>query len=72
MYTTIADSLIAKGRAAGLATAVLRALELRWVTIPETIRERVASSRDEHQLQRWFDRVFTAASAEEALEALDG
>ena len=79
MYTTIADSLIAKGRAdglaegcaTGLAKAVLRALELRWASVPETIRERVSSSRDEHQLQRWFDRVFTAASAKEALEALD-
>lgn len=82
MYTTIAESLIAEGRAdglaegraAGLAKAVLRALELRWASVPDAIRERVSSSRDEDQLQRWFDRVLTAASAEDALEldALDG
>lgn len=81
MYTTIAESLIAEGRAAGLVDgraaglgkAVLRALELRWASVPDAIRERISSSRDEHQLQRWFDRVLTAVSAEEALEldALD-
>jgi hypothetical protein len=72
MYMTIAESLIAegeaKGRAAGLAEALLRVLELRWVSIPEPVRERVSSSRDEHQLKRWLDRVLTVASAQEVLD----
>lgn len=84
MYTTIAESWfadgeaagraagLADGRAAGLAEAVLRALELRWGSVPDAVRQRVSSRRDEPQLQRWFDRVLTAGSAEEALDGLDG
>jgi predicted transposase YdaD len=83
MYTTIADALVAegeekgraegeeKGRAAGLARAVLGVLEHRAVSIPEPLRERVSSARNEHQLQRWFDRAFTAVSAEDIFDALD-
>ena len=47
------------------ARAVLGVLEHRSVSIPEPVRRRVFTSRDEHQLQRWFDRAFAAATAEE-------
>lgn len=76
MYTTIADSLIAegeaKGRAAGLSEAILRALEHRAVPVSVSVRERVSSTRDEHQLQQWFDRALSAASADEIFEGLEG
>jgi hypothetical protein len=80
MYTTIAESLIAEGRAAGLSEgraaglseALLRTLEHRHACVPEPVRARVLATRDAHQLQRWLDRAFTAASAEEIFDALDG
>jgi hypothetical protein len=72
MYMTIAESWVAegeaKGRAAGLAEALLRVLELRRVSIPEPVRQRVSSSRDEHQLERWLDRALTVGSAQEVLD----
>lgn len=79
MYTTIADALLAEGeqkgraagRAAGLARAVLGVLEHRALSIPQSVRERVSSALDEHQLQRWFDRAFTAVSVEDIFDALD-
>ena len=68
MYVTIAESLVAEGRAAGLAEALLRVLELRWSSVPEPVRQRVSSSRDEHQLKRWLDRVLAVGSAQEILD----
>jgi hypothetical protein len=76
MFTSIADSLVAKGEAKGMAKgmarAVLGVLEHRCVSIPEPVRERIASAHDEHQLPRWFDRAFTATSAEDVFDDLDG
>jgi Putative transposase, YhgA-like len=72
MFVSIADSLVAKGRKAGLsegrqmglARAVLRLLARRFPAIPTPIRKRVSSSRDEYELLRWFDRAVTASSVE--------
>jgi Putative transposase, YhgA-like len=88
MFISIADSLVAKGERRGarkghraglsegerrgLARAVLGVLEHRSVSIPEAVRRRVFTSRDEHQLQRWFDRAFAATTAEEIFDDLDG
>jgi hypothetical protein len=80
MFISMADSLVAQGRSAGLAEgctagiarAVLRVLERRSLSIPEPVRERVASSRDEQQLLRWLDRAVTAASVDDVLGDLDG
>jgi hypothetical protein len=71
MFISIADSLVAKGKAEGLVRAVLGVLEHRSVTIPKVARERISSAHDEQLLQRWFDRAFTATSVEDLFE-LDG
>jgi hypothetical protein len=71
MFISIADSLVAKGLSAGLARAVLGVLEHRSVPVPDPIRERVSSTRNEDQLQRWFDRAFAASSAEDIFDELD-
>lgn len=72
MYVTIADSWFAEGRAEGLsegqARAVLGVLEHRALFVPESVRERVLSSRDEPELQRWFHRAFSVTSAEEIFD----
>jgi predicted transposase YdaD len=62
---------LSEGRKAGLARAVLRLLECRFSSVPERVRKRVSSSRDEHQLLRWLDRAVTASSAEDLLDGLD-
>lgn len=73
MYATIADSLIAEGRAQGLITgqarAVLGVLEHRHVFVPSAVRERVLSTCDEPEVQRWFDRAFSISSADELFDA---
>lgn len=72
MFVSIADSLIAEGRTAGLARAVLRVLEQRVVSIPAPVRERMTATRDEQQLLRWLDRAVTAASLEDVFDDEDG
>lgn len=84
MYTTIAQSLIAEGRAAGLsegraaglsegrAQALLELLDHRALPMPDAVRERVAACRDESLLRRWYGRALSGASLEEIFDALDG
>jgi hypothetical protein len=76
MYMTIKDQLLAegqkigeaRGRALGKAQALLGVLEHRGLSISGAVRKRVLGSRDEIQLQRWIERAFTVASAEELFE----
>jgi hypothetical protein len=64
-YMTIADQLIAQGRAAGKAEALLDVLELRFLVVPRQARERVLSTHDETRIQRWLHRALAAASVDE-------
>jgi hypothetical protein len=61
MYITIADSWIAEGR----ARSVLEVLELRKLSVPTDVRERVLAMHEEPQLQRWLARALTVSSADE-------
>ena len=61
MYITIADSWIAEGR----ARSVLEVLELRNLSVPTDVRERVLAMHEEPQLQRWLARALTVSSADE-------
>jgi hypothetical protein len=84
MFISIADSLVAKGERKGrraglsegerrgLARAVLGVLEHRSVSIPEPVRRRVFTSRDEPQLLRWLERAATATSVGDVFDDLDG
>ena len=85
MFESIADSLVAKGRKAGLsecrkaglsegrqaglARAVLRLLEHRFSSVPRAVRKRVSSSLDEQELLTWFDRAVAASSVEDIFDA---
>ena len=77
MYITIADSWFAegerkglsRGRAEGRAEAVLGVLEHRALPIPEPVRERVLSTRDEPALQRWFHRAFSSTAGHELFDS---
>jgi hypothetical protein len=61
----IHDEGIAEGEARGEAKAVLRLLDAREIALSPEQRERVASSTDSAQLDRWFDRAVTARTAAE-------
>jgi hypothetical protein len=67
MYVTIADTLIAEGR----ARSVLEVLELRMLSVPADVRERVHAMYDEPQLQRWLARALTVSSADEIFETIN-
>jgi hypothetical protein len=73
MYATIADSLIAEGRAQGRAEgqarAMLDVLAFRNVPIPASTRERVMTMQDEPQLQCWLARALTVSTADEIFDA---
>jgi predicted transposase YdaD len=53
----------ARGKAEGKADAVLRLLRVRGVALTDEQRQQVATSADLAQLDRWFYRAITAATA---------
>lgn len=55
----------AKGRAAAKAELLVGLLEQRGLSVPAELRERVLATKDELQLQRWFERAVDAASLDE-------
>ena len=74
MYMTIEDQLRAEGkqqgRVEGMANALLGVLRHRTLAVPQTLRERVLSTHDEQQIQRWFDRAFTVFIGRRAVRGL--
>jgi predicted transposase YdaD len=55
----------AKGKAEGKAEAVLKLLDRRGLAPSEDQRRKVTSCSDTAQLDVWFDRAITAATADE-------
>ena len=53
----------------GEATALLRLLAKRGFVVDEPVRARVLACQDSDQLDRWLDRVLTAASLDEVFAA---
>ncbi len=53
------------GLSEGLARAVLGVLAHRFSPVPAAARRRVSASRDEQQLQRWFERALVVTSVAE-------
>ena len=61
----IHDEGIAEGEAKGKAEAVLRLLDARGLAPSPEQRQRVSSTTDPAQLDRWFDRAIAASTAAE-------
>jgi len=51
-----------EGRAEGEARALLAALRVRGIPVPDATRERILTEQDPVPLERWHERVILAAS----------
>ncbi|ONH31037.1 hypothetical protein [Pseudofrankia asymbiotica] len=56
-----------EGRAEGVARATLALLEKRGLTVPAKIHDRILACTDTEQADLWFDRAFTAMTAEDVV-----
>jgi hypothetical protein len=57
-----------EGRAQEAARAVLTALRVRGLAVPDEVRERILAQKDPEQLERWHERAIVAASLAEVLD----
>jgi hypothetical protein len=63
------DAAIEQGKAEGKAEDVIKVLNARGITITGDQREQVASCTDLGQLDLWFDRALSAATAADVFKA---
>ena len=56
-----------EGRAEGEARALLKALRVRGIAVPEATRERILAQKDPEQLDRWLEKAIVATSLAEVL-----
>jgi hypothetical protein len=57
-----------QGRVEEAARAVLTALRVRGIAVPEVARERILAEKDPERLERWHERAIVAASIAEVLD----
>jgi len=57
-----------EGRAEEAARAVLTALRVRGIAVPDAARERILAEKDPAQLERWLERAILAASVAEVMD----
>jgi hypothetical protein len=57
-----------EGRAEEAARAVLTALRVRGIPVPDAVRERIQAEKDPARLERWHERAIVAASITEVLD----
>ncbi|WP_437531067.1 hypothetical protein WME79_01015 [Sorangium sp. So ce726] len=60
----------AQGRAEEAARAVLTALRVRGIAVPDAARERILAEKDPEILERWHERAIVAASIADVLPDL--
>ena len=63
-----AKKYVAQGRAEEAARAVLTALRVRGIAVPEATRERILAEKDTERLERWHERAILAATLAEILD----
>ncbi|WP_433931196.1 hypothetical protein AB3662_43730 [Sorangium cellulosum] len=59
-----------EGRAEEAARAVLTALRVRGIAVPDVARERILAEKDPETLERWHERAVVAESLAEVLDGL--
>jgi hypothetical protein len=57
-----------EGRAAEAAQAVLTALRVRGIAVPDAVRESILAQKDPERLERWHERAIVAASIADVLD----
>ena len=57
-----------QGRAEEAARAVLTALRVRGLAVPDAARERILAQRDPERLERWLEKAIVAASLADVLD----
>lgn len=62
--------LRAEARAEEAARAVLTALRIRGIAVPDVARERVLAEKNPEVLERWHERAIVAVSLAEVLDDL--
>jgi hypothetical protein len=63
-----AKKYVAEGRAQGRAEAVLTALRVRGIAVPDAARERILAEKDPERLERWVERSILASSVAEVVD----
>jgi len=58
----------AEGRAAAQANAVLTALRVRGIAVPEAARKRILAQKDLQRLERWLEKAIVASSLREVID----
>jgi hypothetical protein len=58
----------ATGEARGEARALLAALRVRGIPVPDVARERILAEKDRERLERWVERAVVASSLAEVLD----
>jgi hypothetical protein len=62
-----AKKYVAQGRTEGEARALLTALRVRGIAVPEATREQILAQKDPEQLDRWLEKAVVATSLAEVL-----
>ena len=57
-----------EGEAKGEARALLAALRVRGIPVPDAARERILAERDPERLERWVERAIVATSVAEVID----
>jgi len=57
-----------EGRTEANARAVLTALRVRGIAVPDAARERILVEKDPERLKRWLERSILAASVADVLD----
>jgi hypothetical protein len=57
-----------EGRLEEAARAVLTALEVRGIAVPDAARERILNEKNRARLERWLKRAIVAASVAEVID----
>ena len=63
-----AKKYVAQGRTEEAVRALLTALRVRGIALPEAARERTLAQKDPECLERWHERAIVAASLDEVLD----
>ncbi|MGW5969788.1 hypothetical protein [Streptomyces sp. NPDC055186] len=67
-HGTLFEEKYLEGKAEGKAEDILRALQVRGLTVSDSVHERITTCTDLDTLTAWFDRSLTADTAEDVLE----